>query len=49
MKSSKDITLQINPLFVGIPPILSPKEKKYIIKILIIIKIILYIIVLLYQ
>ena len=38
MKSSKDITLQINPLFVGIPPILSPKEKKYIIKILIIIK-----------
>jgi hypothetical protein len=49
MKSSKDITLQINPLFVGIPPILSPKEKKYIIKILIIIKIILYIIVLRYQ
>jgi hypothetical protein len=49
MKSSKDITLQINPLFVGIPPILSPKEKKYIIKILIIIKNILYIIVLRYQ
>ena len=35
MKSSKDITLQINPLFVGIQPILSPKDKKYLIKILI--------------
>ena len=35
MKSSKDITLQINPLFVGIQPILSPKDKKYFIKILI--------------
>jgi hypothetical protein len=49
MKSSKDITLQINPLFVGIPPILSPKEKRYIKKILIILKTILYIIVLLYH
>ena len=49
MKSYKDITLQINPLFVGIPPIVSPKEKKYIIKILMILKIILNIIAPLYQ
>ena len=49
MKSSKDITLQINPLFVGIPPILSPKEKRYLIKLLTISKMLLYNIVLLYQ
>jgi hypothetical protein len=36
MKSSKDITLQINPLFIGIQPILTPKDKRYLIKILIV-------------
>ena len=49
MKSKKDAIYQLNPLFVGIQPILSPKEKKYIIKILMILKIILNIIAPLYQ
>ena len=31
MKNLEDPTYQINPLFVGNQPILSPKEKKYII------------------
>lgn len=29
MNISKEATNQINPLFVGNQPILSPKEKKY--------------------
>ena len=30
LKNTKDANYQINPLFVGIQPILSPKEKKYL-------------------
>ena len=30
LKKSKDANYQINPLFVGIQPTLSPKEKKYL-------------------
>jgi hypothetical protein len=35
MKSKKDAIYQLNPLFIGIQPILSPKEKRYIKKLLI--------------
>ena len=30
LKNLKDANYQINPLFVGTKPILSPKEKKYL-------------------
>jgi hypothetical protein len=42
MKSKKDGIYQLNPLFIGIQPILSPKEKRYIKKLLILPIIILF-------